>query len=314
MPLDPSAQRFLDLLAAGRKAGAGKPDLATQRESFASLLRLAGAPNPATVASRDEAINGPGGPLRLRLYAPSNAGIGAGPALLFFHGGGFVAGNLETHDGICRVLADASGCRVVAVDYRLAPEHPFPAAIEDGLAALTALVADPNKWGIDKSRLALGGDSVGGGVAAVLCQEWRKRGQTPLAAQLLICPVLDAIGDSPSRQSFAKGYYLEADMIAADFAHYCSANEDRTDPRISPLRQTDFSALPPAFIHAAEFDPFRDEAIAYGELLRQAGIAATATCHDGMIHQFYAFSKLILNGGAALTAIGKELGEFLTRR
>jgi acetyl esterase/lipase len=313
MPLDPSAQRFLDLLAAGRAAGAGKPDLATQRESFRSLLQLAGAPGPATVASRDEAIAGPGGSLRLRLYTPAAASGAVGAGLLFFHGGGFVAGDLETHDGICRVLADASGCRVVALDYRLAPEHPFPAAVEDGLAALEALAADPNKWGIDRSRLALGGDSVGGGLAAALCQEWRKRGEAPLAAQLLICPVLDAAGDSPSRQSFAKGYYLEVDMIAADFAYYCLADQDRRDPRLSPLRQKDFSGLPPALIHAAEFDPFRDETIAYGELLRQAGIAATATCHEGMIHQFYAFSKLIPKGGAALTAIGRELGEFLSR-
>jgi len=314
MPLDPSAQRLIDLLAAGRAAGASKPDLAAQRESFRSLLQLAGAPGPATVASRDEAIDGPGGPLRLRLYTPEAASEEAGPCLLFFHGGGFVAGNLETHDGICRVLGDASGCRVAALDYRLAPEHPFPAAIEDGLAALTTLVADPNPWRIDKSQLALGGDSVGGGLAAVLCQEWRKRGEAPLAAQLLICPVLDAVGVSPSRQLFAKGYYLEADMIEADFAYYCSADADRSDLRLSPLRQKDFSGLPPALIHAAEFDPFRDEAIRYGELLRQVGIAAAVTCHDGMVHQFYAFSRLIPQGGAALTAIGRELGEFLSGR
>jgi acetyl esterase/lipase len=313
MPLDPSAQRFLDVLAAGRAAGVSTRDLATQRANFRNLLQLAGTPGPATVASRDDVINGPGGPLRLRLYAPA-AASGTGPGLLFFHGGGFVAGSLETHDAICRVLTDASGCRVVAVDYRLAPECPFPAAIEDGLAALTALITDPEKWGIDRSRLAIGGDSIGGGLAAVICQQWRKRGEAPLAAQLLICPVLDAVGDSSSRQLFAKGYYLEADMIASDFANYCSTDVDRSDPRLSPLRQSDFSGLPPAIIHAAEFDPFRDEAVQYGERLRHAGIAATVTCHQGMLHQFYAFSRLIPKGGVALAAIGRELGEFLSAR
>jgi acetyl esterase/lipase len=313
MPLDPSAQRFLDLLAAGRTASPDTPDIAAQRANFRSLLQLAGASGPATVTTRDDVIDGPGGPLRLRLYTPAEPS-GPGPGLLFFHGGGFVAGSLDTHDAICRILADVSGCRVVSVDYRLAPEHRFPAAIEDGLAALTALTADPEKWSIDRSRLAVGGDSVGGGLAAVICQEWRKRGKAPVAAQLLICPVLDAVGDSPSRQLFAKGHYLEADMIASDFANYCPASVDRNDPRLSPLRQSDFSGLPPAIIHAVEFDPFRDEAIQYGERLRQAGIAATVTCHPGMLHQFYAFSRLIPKGGTALTAIGQELREFLSIR
>ena len=196
------------------------------RDGFRGLLHLAGGPSPAAVASTDDVIAGPGGPLRLRHYVPPSASNQLGPTLLFMHGGGFYAGSIETHDGICRALADASGCRVVAVNYRLAPEHPFPAAIEDGLAAVMALYTNAARWNIDPSRIAVGGNSVGGNLAAVICQEWRRLDQPPLAAQLLICPALDAVGDMPSRQLFPKGYYLESDMIADNFACYCPAEAD----------------------------------------------------------------------------------------
>ena len=312
MPLDPTAQRFLDLLAAGRSSASRELDVATRRDGFRGLLHLAGGPSPAAVASTDDVIAGPGGPLRLRHYVPPSASNQPGPTLLFMHGGGFYAGSIETHDGICRALADASGCRVVAVDYRLAPEHPFPAAIEDGLAAVMALYTNAARWNIDPSRIAVGGDSVGGNLAAVICQEWRRLDQPPLAAQLLICPALDAVGDMPSRQLFAKGYYLESDMIADDFACYCPAEADRSEPRLSPLHQRDLSALPPAIIHAAEFDPFRDEALRYGELLRAAGVPATVTCHAGMIHLFHAFSRFIPLGATALAAMGRELGALVS--
>jgi acetyl esterase/lipase len=314
MPLDPSAQKFIDLLAAGRSTTSGDLDVATRRESFRGLLHLAGGPGPSTIASRDDGIDGAGGTLHLRLYTPPHVSNDAGPALLYFHGGGFFGGSLETHDPICRLLAEASGCRIVAADYRLAPEHPFPAAIDDGLTALTALTANPEKWNIDASRLAVGGDSVGGNLAAVICQEWRRLGHAPLAAQVLICPVLDAIGDLPSRRLFGNGYYLESKMIADDFACYGPAGADRSDPRLSPLRAGNFSGLPAAIIHAAEYDPVRDEALRYGELLRAAGVPATVTCHQGMIHLFYAFSRFIPMSRIALMAIGKELGEILSGR
>jgi len=314
MPLDPSAQRFLDLLAAGRSANAGNLDVATRRENFRGLLQLAGGAAPSSIVSRDDVIAAPGGPLRLRLYTPPITAAEAGPAMLFLHGGGFCAGNLETHDGLCRVLAEASGCRIVAADYRLAPEHPFPAAIEDGLAALQALMASPKNWNIDGARLAIGGDSVGANLAAVICQEWRHLGHARLAAQLLICPALDAVGDWPSRRLFAKGYYLESQMIAEDFAWYCPAGSDRADARISPLRQHDFFGLPTTIIHAAECDPFRDEAFRYGDLLGRAGVPVRLTCHEGMFHLFYAFSRLIPKGGPALAAMGRELGEVLAIR
>lgn len=314
MAVDPSVQKFLDLLSAGRSVSSADQDVMARRESFRSLLKLAGGPAPSTVTSRDDLIAGPGGPLRLRLYTPQSASVGVGPGLLFLHGGGFYAGDLDTHDGICRVLGDASRCRIIAVDYRLAPEHPFPSAIDDGLAVLMALRANPGKWAIDASRLAIGGDSVGGNVAAVICQQWRGLGEAPLAAQLLICPVLDAAGDLPSRRLFAKGYYLESNMIADDFARYCSSGIDQTDPRLSPLRRGDFFGLPPAIIHTAEYDPFRDEAICYGELLRQAGVPITVTTHLGMIHLFYAFSRFVPNARSALEAMGRELGEILFGR
>ncbi len=311
MAVDPSVQKLLDLVVAGRSASSAGQDIAAQRNNFRGLLKLAGGSSPTTVASRDDVIAGPGGPLRLRLYKPQAASATAGPGLLFLHGGGFYAGDLDTHDGICRVLAEASGCRIIAADYRLAPEHPFPAAIEDGIAALMALQGDPKKWGIDASRLAIGGDSVGGNLAAVICQQWRSFGHPPLAAQLLVCPALDAAGDLPSRSLFANGYYLEADMIAEDFARYCPSAIETADPRLSPLRQSDLSGLPPAIIHAAEYDPFRDEAFRYGERLRDAGVSAAVTVHPRMIHLFYAFSRFIPKGRAALETMGRELGEAL---
>ncbi|HEX3858042.1 MAG TPA: alpha/beta hydrolase [Pseudolabrys sp.] len=313
MAVDPSVQKLLDLLAAGRSASSAGQDIAAQRNNFRGLLKLAGGSSPTMVTSRDDVIAGPGGPLRLRLYKPQAASVAAGPGLLFLHGGGFYAGDLDTHDGICRVLAEASGCRIVAVDYRLAPKHPFPAAIEDGVVALTALRADPKKWGIDSWQLAIGGDSVGGNLAAVICQQWRSLGHPQLAAQLLICPALDAAGDLPSRRLFANGYYLEADMIAEDFARYCPSDIETVDPRLSPLRQSDLSGLPPAIIHAAECDPFCDEAVRYGERLREAGVAAAVTVHPGMIHLFYAFSRFIPKARAVLETIGRELGEVLSR-
>jgi acetyl esterase len=309
MAVDPSVQKLLDLLAGGRSASSADQNVAAQRDKFRGLLKLAGDPAPPTVESRDDVITGPGGPLRLRLYKPQSASAAAGPGLLFLHGGGFYAGDLDTHDGVCRVLAEASGCRIITVDYRLAPEHPFPAAIEDGVAALMALQANPGQWTIDASRLAIGGDSVGANLAAVICQHWRDLGQAPLVAQLLVCPALDAAGDLPSRRLFAKGYYLESNMIAEDFARYCPSDMERTDPRISPLRQSDFARLPPAVIHAAEYDPFRDEAVRYGELLRRAGVPAAVTIHPGMVHLFYAFSRFIPKGRVALEVIGRELGE-----
>jgi acetyl esterase len=314
VPLDPSVRKFLDLLAAGQPGATAVPDVATRRANFRNLLRLATGPAPQAVDTHDDRVAGPGGPIKLRAYTPASAAAANGPALMFMHGGGFIAGDLETHDGVCRTLADASGCRVIAVDYRLAPAHRFPAAIDDGLAVLTALMADPEKWRIDLPRLAIGGDSVGANLAAVICQQWRDSGRAPLAAQLLICPALDLAGEFPSRQLFANGYYLDAKMLADDLANYRPDGISLEDPRLSPLRNANLSGLPPALIHAAEYDPFRDEAIAYGEALNKAGVVATVTLHPGMIHLFYALPKFVPQGGIALAAIGKQLGERLSKR
>ncbi len=303
MPLDPSARRFLDLLAAG-SAGEAAPPL-MRRENLRNLLKMAGGSAPDNIESVNRTITGPDGPIRMRVYRSGAAHDGALPTLFFVHGGGFVAGDLDSHDGICRHLCGGSGWQIIALEYRLAPEHPFPAGLEDAAAALRALVATPGRWRIDMTQFAIGGDSVGANIAAVLCQQ--SRGIVPVIAQWLICPVLDLAGDYPSRQEFATGFYLDAKTLADDLKNYILPGIALDDARLSPARVSDLSGLPPAFIHAAEFDPFRDEALAYAERLRDAGVAVETTVHPGMIHLFYGLSRLIPHGRVALREIGAQM-------
>jgi acetyl esterase/lipase len=211
MALDPHVSRFLDMMALGSSNGI---DLAARREGLRGLARLAAAglaTGPVTV--RDITVPGPGGALSLRLYTPE--GEEPGPGLVFLHGGGLVTGDLDTHDALCRTLCDAGRMRVVAVAYRLAPEHPFPAALEDALAATRWVMEHADEVGIDPARLAVGGESAGAGLAARICQELRETGQRP-AAQLLICPVLDLHGMGASRRDFARGYFLDEATIQGD--------------------------------------------------------------------------------------------------
>lgn len=308
MPLDRHAQRLLRMIALSAVEGAGS--LAERRRGLEDLQAMAeDEPDPAT-AGRDLRLDGADGPLAARLYSPDPKDDSAG-VLIYFHGGGWVAGDLETHDGLCRRLAAASGAKVLALDYRRAPEHPFPAAIEDGLAAARWAAAHAGDLGLDPARLGLAGDSAGGGIAAAVAGLLRDAGGPPIALQLLICPILDLAHESASRLAFADGYFLDRATMAADLADYLPAGVDPSDPRLSPLLAKRLEGLPPTLIHAAQFDPFHDEALAYGERLNQAGVPARFTSHPGMIHYFYALPRAIPYAREAATMIGAQVREAL---
>ena len=207
-------------------------------------------------------------------------GEGVGPGLVYFHGGGFVAGDLDTHDALCRSLAVGAGCRVVSVDYRLAPEHRFPAAVDDAVAATADVRNRARDLAIDPDRLAVGGDSAGGTLATLTAAALGAR----VALQLLLCPVLDAEPRTASRQVFRAGYLLDAAMMARDLGDYAPAGPDPADPRLSPLRAAALAGMPRALIHTAEFDPLRDEGALYAERLAAEGVSVAHRCHAGMIH------------------------------
>jgi acetyl esterase len=308
MPLDRRAQRFLEMFAAAGPARAyGHPS--ERRGALQDLARIAETEPMELAEVRDGTIPGPGGPLPYRLYVPNDASTGPGPGLVFFHGGGWVAGGFDTHDGVCRRLAQASGCRVVAIDYRLAPEHPFPAAVHDARAAVSHVSTHAADFGIDPGRLGVAGDSAGANLAAHVCQSARHRGGPAIALQLLICPILDVESEAPSRRDFAEGYFLERATMERDLFHYCPGGTDLGDPRLSPALAVDVADLPPALIHTAEYDPFRDEGEAYGARLSEAGVAARVTRHPGMIHYFYAMPRTIPYAIGAMEEIGAGVRE-----
>lgn len=312
MPLDPRAKRFLDTLAALNPPSALALTPEERRGALAHLLSFSGSVE-AVAAIEELTLPGPEGPLGLRAYTPVAALPAALlPGLIYFHGGGLVAGSLDTHDPICRSLANASGCRVLAVDYRLAPEHPFPAAIADGCAATRWIGAHASKQGIDPERLGVCGDSAGATLAAVVCQLITAEASVPLAFQFLLCPITDFAAESDSRRSFGQGYLVDRDTLEHDLKHYLAAGADRADPRVSPLRAADVRQLPPTAVHTAEFDPLRDEGLAYAERLKNAGVRTIYRCHPGMIHLFYGMRGLIAYAGAAFGLMGADIRSLIT--
>ena len=297
------------MLAAGGAGQGGYDGVDVRRRALEDLAQWTAGDAPAIGDVREIELRGPAGPIGARLYTPLGAPDGPLPGMAFFHGGGWVAGSLHTHEGVCRRLANGSGCRVAAIDYRLAPEHPFPAGFDDAVAALAALASRAEALGIDPRRLGVAGDSAGAGLAAAVCQAGRAGGPA-IAFQLLICPILDMAAESGSRTELAEGYFLDRATLERDLALY--APPDRADPRVSPLRTPDLTGLPPAFIHTAEFDPFRDEGRAYARRLAEAGGQVHETCHAGMIHYFYALPRVIRAAEAAVAGMGAEIAAALS--
>ena len=257
----------------------------------------------------DRNIPGPAGALGVRIYTPVATSSSVLPGLVFFHGGGFVLGDLDTHDGLCRVLANESGFRVISVDYRLAPEHPFPAAVDDCFAATKWVAANAGSLGIDPLKLAVGGDSAGGNLAAVVSQLARASGPA-IAFQLLVYPVAQlGAPDTPSMRENAKGYFLEKEAMDWFTRLYAPDKEHRNDPRLSPLRCKDLSGLPPAYVVTAGFDPLRDEGRDYADALDRAGVPVTFVNYPGMVHGFFSMRSIIPKAREAVAAAAAALRE-----
>jgi acetyl esterase/lipase len=304
MPLDPLAKRLLTMMAAATPAERRRQTANERRQSLVKLMQFARS-NAAGVSASDGALPGPGGDIAYRLYAPDANGAPA-PGFIFFHGGGMVAGSIDTHDRVAAALAEATGCRLISVDYRLAPEHKFPAAIEDAIAATAFVARNAASFGIDAEKLVIGGDSAGATLAAVVCQHALRHGPT-IVAQCLICPVLDFEETSPSRETFAENHLIDRATLEADLADYLPEGTDPADVRISPLRALHVAGLPPAIIHTAEFDPMRDEGNAYARKLLAAGVSVEHVCHDGMIHNFHAMSAVLPQARLILSQIGEQV-------
>lgn len=308
MPLDPEVRDYLDRLAAA--AVPPVTELApaeARRNTEAAAAGLFGPVEPVA-AVVDRTLPGP---IRVRIYEPPGDERDRG-VLVFFHGGGFVTGSLDSHDGVCRALAAATPCVVVAVDYRLAPEHRFPAAVEDAWAATAWVAEHAASLGADPARIAVGGDSAGGTLAAVVALRARDRG-LPLALQLLVYPVCDLACDTVSYRELADGYGLTAAAMAWYRDHYLGPAGDRADPEASPLRASELAGTAPALVLTAEYDPLRDEGEAYAARLRDAGVPVTLVRYDGVIHGFYRMPAAIGRARDALAASAAALHSAFAR-
>jgi acetyl esterase len=281
--LDVQVQALLWLIEASRFPRVARGDVARARRDADRDAPMLDVVRVRDVATYDRFVPGGDGPLQVRVYTPRGMPPGPSPALVYFHGGGWVIGSLATHDGICRRLARDARVVVVAVDYRLAPEHPFPAAREDAIAATRWILAQAASLGVDPARVAIGGDSAGGNLAALAAQALRGEKLQP-SFQLLVYPALDLTRNHPSHRYFRDGYFLDKQSMDWYQAHYAPDPATHTDPRASPLFARDFSGLPPAFIVTAGFDPLRDEASAYADKMRVAGVKVQYACIEGAIH------------------------------
>jgi acetyl esterase/lipase len=312
MPLDPRAKRFLDTLAAMNPPSTLSLTAAERRQGLEQLLSFSGPPE-AVGAVRNLSIRASGSEIPLRLYTPTGAVPGTVlPGLVYFHGGGLVAGSLDSHDPICRALCNASGCPIVSVGYRLGPEHQFPAAIDDGLEACRWVSAHADELGIDPARLGICGDSAGATLAAVVCQAACNSRGLNLAIQFLLCPITDFAAETDSRRAFAEGYLVDRATLQHDLKYYLGAAADAADPRVSPLRAGDLSRLPPTVVHTAEFDPLRDEGQAYAARLEAVGVRTIYRCHPGMIHLFYGMGGLLPYAHTAFALMGADIRALLS--
>ncbi len=308
MPLDRHARRFLEMLSAAGQSRGRYDDVEERRAALVNLADVVDPPGSEAIGGvRDHLLPVDDGHISLRTYSPLGEPARILPGILFFHGGGWVAGSLETHDGLCRRLSNETGCRVIAVDYRLAPEHPFPCGLSDAVAALNHVTRNPRFFGVDLQRLGVAGDSAGGTLAAVLCRIVRDAGSSAIAFQLLLCPILDVRGESAARCELADGFFLDSETLRRDLELYVPQGCELSDICLSPLRAEEFARLPPAFIHTAQFDPFGDEGEEYAQRLGGFGVPVHGRCHPGMIHYFYCMPRMIPYAQEAMRIIGTEI-------
>ena len=305
MPLDPQAQALLEQMAASGLPPLSSQSVSEARQSLLAFAQLGGDPEPVSQVE-DRKLPGPVGAILVRIYTP--AGSGPFPVLVYFHGGGWVLCDIETHDPVCRSLARAAECIVVSVDYRLAPEHKFPAAADDCYAATQWVMNNATLINGDPDRVAVGGDSAGGNLAAVIALMARDRGGPALVFQLLVYPVTDYYAPgTPSYQQNADGYFLTRDDMVWFWNHYSNGEADAANPYASPLRAASLAGLPSALVITAEFDPLRDEGEMYAARLRDSGVAAALVRYDGMIHGFFSMAGVLEQGKNALALAAAQL-------
>ncbi len=293
MPLDPQAQSYLDQVAALNTPALHTLPPHVVRQGMKARLELLGAPE-SVARIENRTIPGPAGEIPLRLYWPER--LGPLPILVFFHGGGWVIGDLDTHDVLCRSLTNGAACLVVSVDYRLAPEAKFPAAPQDCYAATVWVAAHAAELQGDAARIAVGGDSAGGNLAAVVSQMAQEQGGPPLVFQLLIYPATDFTADNAALSENGSGYGLTSDDMHWFGNHYLTTPAEGTHPLASPHLAAVVHDLPPALVITAEFDPLRDEGEAYGRRLQQAGVPVTISRYPGMIHGFLSLAAFMDQG------------------
>jgi acetyl esterase len=305
MPMHPQAQTMLDVMSEfGLVINESTDPIAIRQaiEEFAKAGRAAAEP---VAYVEDRTVPGPAGEIPVRAYRPSDEP--ALPVLVWFHGGGWTIGSLETHDLSCRSLANAVGCIVVSVDYRLAPEHKFPAATEDAFAATQWVADHAAELGGDQNRIAVGGDSAGGNLAAVVSLLAREAGGPDLRFELLVYPVTDHEFETPSMHENATGYFLELESMRWFYNQYLRDERDGADWRFSPARADDLSGLPPAFVLTAEFDPLRDQGEAYARRLEAAGVPVEARRYDGVFHGFFGMREVMDPAQQAFDDVTKAL-------
>lgn len=308
MPLDQQARAFLRQLEEMGGPALNEMTPAEAREALAATVESAGDPEPVGGVT-DRSIPGPLGDIPIRVYTPE--GSGPFPALVYFHGGGWVAGDLEMVDPSCTMLTNRTNAVVVSVDYRLAPEHKFPAPVMDCYAATQWVYDNAAELGVDPRRIAVGGDSAGGNLAAAVSVMARDRGTPDLAFQILFYPVTNLDYETRSYRENGADYFLTTDMMRWFWGHYLQSEAFGRDTYASPLLIEDASGLPPAFVVTAEFDPLRDEGEAYAELLREAGNEVTANRYDGQIHGFVTRCGIMDVGKQAIDDAARQLRQAL---
>jgi acetyl esterase len=306
MQLDPDTQAFL-----ARAAASGVPPYETlsavaARGFYKAGRALVAAPPEHVAGLRSLSAPGPNGPIGLRCYRPESPAKLL-PILVYLHGGGWVLGDLDSHDSVCRALANRSGHLVISVDYRLAPEHPFPAGLEDAYAAVCWIADNARQLGGDAARLAVGGDSAGGNLSAVICLRARDEDGPQIAFQLLIYPATDFEMKSASQRTFAEGYLLTRANQLWFHRLYLGGRQDLTDWRLSPAHAADHSRLPPAYVLTAQFDPLRDEGEDYAAKLLRSGVPVGAWRIAGQIHGFITMGGLIKAAHVAIDELGRAL-------
>ncbi len=308
MALHPECKAFLDTLAAASDTPIDRLPVADARMASQGLIEFGGPEQPvARVENRT--VPGPAQPIPVRVYYPR---LGDGlPVLMFFHGGGFVLCNLDTHDRQCRMLANAAGCAVVSVDYRMAPEYPFPAAPDDAYAATRYVAEHAGEFGIDPTRLAVAGDSAGGNLATVVAMMSRERGAPAIRFQVLVYPLVDWEDRSASMQEYGQGHFVTEEMMEWFKRQYLGRPDDARHPYASPLHASDFSGLPPAIVITAECDPIRDQGEAYARKLQAAGVPVEARRYEGMIHPFFSLGGIVGVGATVVEDIAGALRQAL---